>query len=89
LSERIRFFFYKGRKVEVGSVIKVLPSAPHKRDGHDTKILFILGDNGKVTGVGIKDPRNGGVRTVKPERVRPYLKETKRIRAIRDAPKRS
>ena len=49
----------------------------------DAVILGILGCNGKVTGVNFADPKNGGIRTVSPDMVKPYLRTSKRVKAIR------
>jgi uncharacterized protein YuzE len=82
MPERLTFFYYKGKKCDIGYPVKVLPSRAGKHDGFDAKILAILGEKGKVVGIEVKDPRTGGIRTFSPARVVPYLKMTKRVKMI-------
>lgn len=55
--------------VRRGDVVHVRPSRPGRHDGFDSKILRIRGTLTNVTGVDVRDPRTGGLRTVLPDRI--------------------
>lgn len=56
--------------IRVGDVVRAKPSRPGKHDGFDSRVRRILADaEGHPTGVEVKDPRNGAVRTLRPERI--------------------
>lgn len=56
--------------IRVGDVVHVKPSRPGKRDGFDSRVLRIRGNQSAgVVGVDVTDPRNGGTRTITPDRI--------------------
>jgi len=63
--------FRLGRNfIRVGDLVHIKPSKPGKRDGFDARVLRIRGNQSAgVTGVDVADPRNGGLRTLLPERI--------------------
>jgi hypothetical protein len=82
MATRLNYFYYKGKKIEIGAAIKVLPSKKGKHDGFFGTVLGIYGENGKVVGIETMDPKNRNLRTLYPERVVPYVNSTKKARGL-------
>lgn len=56
--------------IRVGDTVHVKPSRPGRRDGFDSRVLRIRGNQSAgVAAVDVVDPRTGGVRTLPPERI--------------------
>ena len=69
-----------GRTLSVGSLVRIKPSSPGKRDGMIATVRAIHGDDEtrRILDVEVLDPYNGGIRNFPPSRV---LLATKRRNA--------
>jgi hypothetical protein len=63
--------FRRGRNfIRVGDRVHVKPSRPGKKDGFDSKVRRILANpDGTPQALEVTDPRNGAIRTLRPERI--------------------
>lgn len=71
-------FRYKGHEIHLGHPVKVLPSAPGKRDGFEALIRRIHVKDGRITGIDVFEKRKGHLRTLPPGRVQPYLRNVQK-----------